>query len=365
MQIEGALSHCPLFFEFPKVKKIIQTIVWIATASLAFYAIGWHGLVGCALVFGSIQICSPPTPESSTLKINPNEFKPQFTNTNKYYAYRLLTQREPLLETAITLEKVYMPQEGTFLDHEDPLIQIKEGAFSYPGGIHDWTANFGDERIFFGSVTGLLAQDELQALEHPALSHVYTAIQNHPTFGRLDLDGSALLVEGARRYGELKHVEELYGNAFAKAPLPTITVHGYEEPKENNLFVFVAPRIPSYKAGQPYRYEDLRALFDNAYTAFSAIVKRDADAVIHTGNWGCGAFGNDPKTVALIQFAAAKMAGVRNICYYPLEKKGPLNAGLKLFHEIHPKQGTREEFLRDVESHAADYGLVYRYGNGT
>lgn len=375
MQIDGTLS--PRFLEGaapPICQKSMKAIAWIAMTALAYFIAGWVGLVASTLAFGATQLSSKPPPfvqPCLVRKIHPQDFYAPFRNLNKAYAHHLLTENRPLLEDQITLEKRQISQlPDTLLNQQQkPKVTLKEGPFAYLAGQHHWTANFGDRKVFFGSITGLLAQDELQALEHPAISHVFVAIENDPIFGKLDLNGSALLVEGAKRYGKLNDLEHLYGNQFAEAPLPDVgrAIERFPDPQESKLFVFVAPHIAPQREGMPYQYTDLRALFSNAFAAFSSIAAKDANAVIHTGNWGCGAFGNDPKTVALIQLAAARFAGIRDMHYYPLGSAPALRAAEDLLQKIereHPRF-TAEEFLRHLTAFAAEYGLVYRRGNGT
>jgi len=38
--------------------------------------------------------------------------------------------------------------------------------------------------------------------------------------------------------------------------------------------------------------------------------------IIHTGNWGCGAYGGNPEIMALLQMAAARLAGIDELVYH-------------------------------------------------
>jgi hypothetical protein len=54
-------------------------------------------------------------------------------------------------------------------------VREVEGVFSYPEppqGCVDWHLNFADPHLFVAYASSLLAQDELQALEHPQLGPV-------------------------------------------------------------------------------------------------------------------------------------------------------------------------------------------------
>jgi len=43
---------------------------------------------------------------------------------------------------------------------------------------------------------------------------------------------------------------------------------------------------------------------------------------IHTGNWGCGAFGGNLELVAIVQLVAAIAAKVEEVVYHTFDKKG-------------------------------------------
>ena len=75
------------------------------------------------------------------------------------------------------------------------------------------------------------------------------------------------------------------------------------------------------KQGSPDQYSQalLARELNKAYVGFerSAGEKEGADptAAVATGNWGCGAFGGDPRLKALIQLMAASAAG-RDVAYF-------------------------------------------------
>jgi len=390
MQINGISPALPRTFQeglSPVWKKIAEAIAVITIAIFATLLAGWAGLIATVLIYGAIKACAltplPPQhrqqdPVEKTFNLeellqNP----PHFSNQNKAHAYQVLTAGRDLTEESITIRKTTLsnpPDREHLFNRPKTQVQLFEGTFPYPVGEHHWTANFGDPHLFFGCEGPLLAQDELQVLEFPALSHLHRAILNTP-FARLDTMGSCLLIEGAKRHGHLDTSREfpgfgnLYGNRFRAASFQQIdeALARFEIPLNSKLFVFCAPNISPDLEGQPYRYEHLHHLFINAYAAFKGIQEKDPNAVIHTGNWGCGAFGNSVAAQALMQIAAARLAGIKRIHYYPLLQAAEFNAAEQLFDQIereNPRM-TVDGFLRYVEAHAAEFGLLYGRGNGT
>ena len=133
-----------------------------------------------------------------------------------------------------------------------------------------------------------------------------------------------------------------------------------------------APHITGL-SGQPYQKQVLEQLFYPSYVAFSAAKKRSEEAlcIIHTGNWGAGAFGNDPKAVALIQIAAAHLAGVDELRYYPMSSAAAFQEATQMFEGIctyfadSGNPMTVDAFLSHIEEKAKEFDLLYRIGNGT
>jgi len=71
------------------------------------------------------------------------------------------------------------------------------------------------------------------------------------------------------------------------------------------------PRYGRYTTGQ------IQGLFETALTGLRAIVlASNGAATLHTGHWGCGAFGGNKGFVAAVQLLAAGTAGVKEVCYW-------------------------------------------------
>jgi hypothetical protein len=73
----------------------------------------------------------------------------------------------------------------------------------------------------------------------------------------------------------------------------------------------------------PYSRDEVEAALVTAFSVFRAAVlesrrARGADAAVavHTGYWGCGAFGGNRVLMALLQVLAAGMAGVDRLVFH-------------------------------------------------
>lgn len=115
--------------------------------------------------------------------------------------------------------------------------------------------------------------------------------------------------------------EGLYGYAFARAGANAV-VRGttrLDPPTITNLIAMSAP-----PGGQGrYRSEEIELVLTTAFTGFRAAVlesRRAAGAAarvaVHTGYWGCGAFGGNLVLMALLQALAAAMAGLDRLVFH-------------------------------------------------
>lgn len=320
------------------------------------------------------QIQPPPTTDITS----------SFHNNNKLFAYQQLMQGAPAnalhaqftkyalgSSSAVAQTRLY-PGTGA------PTVQEMPGTFTYEQSTETtkhWTANFADRNLFGFGFGSLLAQDELQILEHPGLYHLKLHLREQ----RMDRLGNneIALIENVQRLGNLDTQTPfptggtLYGNSFATATQDQITskLTRLTPPHASNIFAMAAPHIPGNLHNQPYQKQHLEQLFYTCYTAFAAVKERSGDArcVVHTGNWGAGAFGNDPKTVAVIQLAAAIHAGVDEVRYHSLSSHGVYEEANEIVNNItnFHTHFTVDEFLSHLADNAAAYGLRYGLGNGT
>lgn len=112
----------------------------------------------------------------------------------------------------------------------------------------------------------------------------------------------------------------LYGNAFAAAStaevLDATTV--LNPPIPSNIIALAAPTGKG-----AYSARQITDILQTAFSGFSAALLESArhgitaaQVTIHTGWWGCGAFGGNRVLMALLQILAAKMAGVGHLIFH-------------------------------------------------
>ena len=113
----------------------------------------------------------------------------------------------------------------------------------------------------------------------------------------------------------------LYGNAFAAADPDAVrrATTPIDPPTVTNLVAIAAI------AGGRGRYtrDEIRRTLVTAFTGFRAAVVESARlaggparVVVHTGYWGCGAFGGNRVLMALLQVVAARMAGLERLVFH-------------------------------------------------
>lgn len=283
---------------------------------------------------------------------------------------------------------------------------------SEDGNVDFWV-NFADKHLFGFYGGELFAQDELQVGEHPGLMVLteflsdferrnkvasnklipYTMSGHTPTpcivmnverMCAVKLDRNA--AEGRPR--------GLYGNNFARASREAL-LHGVvplQPPTKSNIIAMAAlgHRFGSYSRSQ------VQFTLDTAYTAFNSArfeayystgylnkdtsevenSERKPRVVIHTGNWGTGAFGGNKVIMALLQMTAAHMAGIDELVYHTVSRDGTeaYNIAEKVFNELLQNKeesaagSAGDDALRSTDKFIGDVvGKKFRWGvsNGT
>ncbi len=294
----------------------------------------------------------------------------------KRLCYEELTKDDPIDEkvvfTKAKIENKGKIKKESLLKNSKMKISSRDGTFKYDettDEIEHWTANFADENLFgYAAHTNLLAQDELQVLEHPALYHLRVALSKDSEDLKSLKSDEIALIKGVKRKGVLKNI---YGGDFEKKSEWQIkrNLTKIKDPHESNIFAIVAPKADPRKANKPYEKDDLEKLFYRSYLAFASIKQqaKGKKVAIHTGNWGAGAFGGSVKAAVLCQLAACKKANIDECIFYPIDKKQDFEEAKDLFETIERKYPNMkvDEFLTHIAKNAKRYDLLYGVSNNT
>jgi hypothetical protein len=211
------------------------------------------------------------------------------------------------------------------------------GVYDYAGetaGV--WHVNFADPQLFVAYGSSLLAQDELQAAEHPLLGCVREALlaEGQPALTEQNLVPTPVLVTGVERRCTLETAPDveagrlygLYGNRFAAASADVVraAVRVHAQPRPSNLIAMAAPA-----GGRgAYFHHQIERILVTAYTALSAAAAEsrrmwpDQPVEVRTGFWGCGAFGGNRHAMTLLQLLAARLVGIDRVRFHAFDDAG-------------------------------------------
>jgi hypothetical protein len=229
-----------------------------------------------------------------------------------------------------------------FFDYETMLDPAASGM--------EWHVNFADPDLFVAYDSMLFAQDEMQVAEHPALGSLREMLtaQHRDALTVEDSRPTPILVAGVERRcrvatdasAEAGRPHGLYGNLFARASREAVAraTTRVEPPTITNLIAMAAR--PGGEGA--YTSDDIETTLMTAFTGFRAAALETrrqrgdrAEVVVHTGYWGCGAFGGNRTLMAILQLLAARMAGLRRLAFHvgPAGGRQPLADALRLVRE--------------------------------
>lgn len=233
-------------------------------------------------------------------------------------------------------------------DASELTFDIRPGIYDYapdPNGRTDWHVNFADPHLFGMYGWALFAQDEIQVAEHPILGSLREALIEPG--GGLDpktIDPARrptpVTVTGVQRRVAID-TRDVYGNAFAAASEARVRTacRGISPPTVSNILAMAAPT-----PGQGvYSRDEILYVVHCAYTGFRAArVESEAlvadpqsgegagsapprGVLVHTGFWGCGAFGGNRTLMPMLQALAADLAAV-DIAFHAVDDAGAATA---------------------------------------
>jgi hypothetical protein len=222
-------------------------------------------------------------------------------------------------------------------------IELRPDRFTYDApaaAAVEWHLNFAHSSLFIAYGGPLFAQDEMQVAEHPVLACVREHLASQPDLRLSPLTRengvtTPVLIRGAQRRGAVATDPDpdqgrphgLYGAAFARAPIDVVlrAARRIDPPTTSNILAMEAP------AGGYGRYtlDQLVDIAVTAYTGFAAARSEShhaagsqAAVIVHTGHWGTGAYGGDRVLMAMLQFLAARAAGLDRLVFHTFDHSG-------------------------------------------
>jgi hypothetical protein len=270
------------------------------------------------------------------------------------------------------------------IDHpvsHERLVVVRDGHYDYrpildPGVGVEWHVNFADPNLFYAYGSALFAQDEIQVAEHPILGSLREALvaEGRPTTTIANGRPTPVLVMGAERRISVQTAPGayggrpswLYGMAFARATSDAVreATTRVDPPTVSNIIAMVAP----YGGRGRYQREQIALAIGTGYSGFRAAVHEsrrtagpDVLVAIHSGFWGCGAFGGNRVMMTLVQLLAADMAGVDRLVLHVGDPSGRISVERAL--ALAPDLATATsaaELIASVEA----LGLVWAVSDG-
>lgn len=271
------------------------------------------------------------------------EHPPQFRHVNKQVVYQIACPPGTTYTGQLVFSRwrsMVLPQAFTPALHQTK-VEERQGYFGYEPSTDpteiEWYLNFADPDLFAFYSGGLFAQDEMQVAEHPALGALREALLANriPTWTVEDDQPTPILVRGVERRCAIATNPNpaqgrplgLYGNRFASANAVAIqrATTRLQPPTISNILAIAAP---SGGYG-PYRRNQIDYILTTAVTGFTAVrlesqfvTPAPSTVVLHTGYWGCGAFGGNRVLMALLQLLAARLSQIDRLVFHTSDAAG-------------------------------------------
>lgn len=258
-----------------------------------------------------------------------------------------------------------------------PIFEQRDGFFTYdpsPSGRVDWHLNFAHYDLFCAYGGPLFAQDEMQVAEHPALASLRHGLLNAGLDPLTVEDGvpTPALIMGVERRCRVAtdpnraegRPDGLYGNRFVRAA-PDVVRRATQVIDPLTISNILAIEAPAGGAGW-YTREDIEFVLATALTGFSAAVREsrekiapDVQTAIHTGYWGCGAYGGNRVLMPLLQMIAACGSEPDTLVFHAGPDRAGYDEALALLDELLPagREASVGGLLAQIESMEFEWGV--------
>ncbi len=266
-----------------------------------------------------------------------NDFPPQWRHSNKLKVWNKIRGSTVKWEGPIIL-KQWTARPIPTAPTGSLSFDVRLGAFSYAPSeqaMMKWHLNFADPVLFSAYDSSLLAQDELQVLEHPVLGSILEFLNHHNeplrTLDRNCLHPTPVTITHVQRHCSLDTLNyPIYGNAFSRTSEAVIEQALTLLRPATRSHILAISALPGGIG--TYSRQEIETMLVTAFTGFSAaraetLTDQGAEAMteIHTGFWGCGAFGGNRTLMTILQGLAAAAAGVK-LVFWATEPNGVVTA---------------------------------------
>jgi Poly (ADP-ribose) glycohydrolase (PARG) len=268
---------------------------------------------------------------------------PKFHNANKQIVYDICCPPGCTHQGQLAFSRwsgMQIPEYLSSLEHQTDLSEYK-GFFGYEPSQDstemEWYLNFAHHNLFCAYGSSLFAQDEMQVAEHPALSSLREALLDSK-IKPLTVESqqpTPILIRGVERRCAIstdRNSEQgrpfgLYGNNFGRATSDAIA-QATKPLNPQTITNIIAMEAPSYGEGS-YSMTKIEYVLKTVFTGFSAAriesqleLNEAPNLIIHTGFWGCGAYGGNRVLMALLQLLSARLSQVNCLVFHTSDAIG-------------------------------------------
>ncbi|CAF4538543.1 unnamed protein product, partial [Didymodactylos carnosus] len=285
-----------------------------------------------------------------------SKFQPLFQDKNKLLLYNTVVEKHKYVPSksrdVLMTRWLAFPLPNDYNTKFPTDIKFESNVFTYDQN-HDkstveWHLNFANHDLFSYYSQRLLAQDELQVLECFQLASIreYLCGCKH-SFSSHTIDDNRnptpILISNVERILNMD-TTNIYGNRFTRASENEIlSASQYLDPP--SIVNILAIQAPQGGRGS-YSKSEIHYILSTCYTGFmaakvlaskthqlNAMQEKGSDGglplktVIHTGWFGCGAYGGNRTLMLVLQIIAAQLAQIDKIMFHTvtndcgLEKK--------------------------------------------
>lgn len=196
-------------------------------------------------------------------------------------------------------------------------IDTNDGSYDYIDSEENkavWYVNFAGDKVFSEMSESINSMEAVQLIEMPLLYNLCRSINNDfycnlstQTFYK---DGKYVCPTPIL-FEKIPHWFEVISGQ------PLDKVKPVTKDKRNNIISMQAP----YCKNEKYTRSDIDYLCQCLIAGFGGIMKQAkkskiSSVEIHTGNWGCGIYQNNPEVIYLSQMLAASLMGVDRIVFH-------------------------------------------------